>query len=131
MKKYCFLVLVFTSTLSTPILAQQKATIEMRKEKLVSPAQRNTQRLNLTPEQKPIFEAILAKYAKMKREINLSQLPLKTKQDSVDKLSEPKDSEVQKLLNEQQFKIYKEIVEEKKQKLENARKRQLKVPENQ
>lgn len=110
------------------MLAQQKSIIEMRKEKLVSRAQRNTERLNLTPEQKPVFEAILDKYAKMKREINKSELPLKKKQDSVDRLSGPKDAEVKKLLNDEQFKIYKEIVDERKQKLENARKRQLKAP---
>ena len=128
MKKYWFVVLVFISTLTAPILAQQKPTIEMRKEKLVSRAQRNTERINLTPEQKPVFEAILDKYAKMKREINKSELPLKKKQDSVDRLFESKDIEVKKLLNAEQFKIYKEIVDERKQKLENARKRQLKVP---
>lgn len=131
MKKSLFSLIVFLSTVMAPMVAQQKQTIEMRKEKLVSQAQRNTQRLNLSPEQKPMFEAILAKYAKMRREINLSELPLKIKQDSVDKLSIPKDAEVQKLLDEQQFKIYREIVEEKKRKLENARKRQLKAPENQ
>jgi len=110
------------------MMGQQKPILEMRKEKLVSRAQRNTERLNLTPEQKPSFDAILNKYAKMKREINKSELPLKKKQDSVDRLSEPKDAEVRKLLSAEQFIIYKEIVDERKQKLENARKRQLKTP---
>jgi len=103
----------------------------MRKDKLLTQAQKNSERLKLTEEQKPAFKAILDKYAKIKHQINTSNLSLKKRQDSIESLSEPKDAEVKLLLTAEQFKTYKEIVAERKQRLDNARKTQLKLPEKQ
>ena len=119
--------ILFASLFACQVSAQQDSLLQKRKEKLITQAQKNSERLALTPEQKIPFSEISQKYTKKTLELKQSTLSREEKLEAVKKINSDKDAEVQLLLTPEQFKTYKEIVDERRQKMEAARNKEIKI----
>ncbi|OYU81258.1 MAG: hypothetical protein CFE23_05705 [Flavobacterium sp. BFFFF1] len=104
--------------------AQEKKQLnDQQKTALVEQLKTDREKLALTEEQKGPFAEITKKYAEKMKEVNANtELSKLEKLKELKKLRMAKDEEIKVILTEDQFKIYEQIREDRKEKLRERRK---------
>ena len=97
--------------------AQPNELTEAQKEELDPNMKKFVEVLNLTDEQKPAFEAITKKYAAQMMAVKDGSSGKLQKYRKVKAIRKDKDSEMKKLLTEDQFDIYLEKQEEMQERM--------------
>jgi Spy/CpxP family protein refolding chaperone len=108
--------------------AVEKLTVVDKKEKLKKPAQKRKELLKMTPEQDDKYSEIMKRYNQKRLALkNDTIMKLEEKHKVVKGYFKDMDAEVQKVLTAEQFAIYKELEDKKRQRMEQMQAKQPKV----
>lgn len=122
--KFTLALIIGLAISSNTIQAQTKPAMpEERKAEMANQLKMDKEKLALTKEQEASYMEISKKYGEKLKSLRGNEEERKAKMKEVKDLRDQKDAEMKVLLSEDQFKKYKEIQEERKEKMKGRRKR--------
>lgn len=129
MKKTRIIVLLL---MLLPVFAVQAQVVNAvpvdKAQKLKKPAQKKKELIKMTPEQDAKYSEIMNRYAQKRRELkNDTVMKMEEKHKMVKVYFGQMDAEVQKLLTAEQFAIYKQMEDKKRQRMEQLQRQQAKI----
>lgn len=122
--KFTLALIIGLAISSNTIQAQTKPAMpEDRKTEMVNQLKLDKEKLALTKDQEASYMEISKKYGEKLKSLRDNDAERSAKMKEVKDLRDQKDAEMKVLLSEDQFKKYKEIQDERKEKMKGRRKR--------
>lgn len=122
--KFTLAVIIGLAISSNSIQAQTKPAMpEDRKAEMANQLKLDNEKLALSKVQEASYMEISKKYGEKLKALRGNEEERKAKMKEVKDLRDQKDAEMKVLLSEDQFKKYKEIQEQRKEKMKGRRKR--------
>ncbi len=122
--KFTLAVIIGLAISSNSIQAQTKPAMpEDRKAEMANQLKLDNEKLALSKDQEASYMEISKKYGEKLKALRGNEEERKAKMKEVKDLRDQKDAEMKVLLSEDQFKKYKEIQEQRKEKMKGRRKR--------
>jgi uncharacterized protein (DUF2461 family) len=119
LKSSIVVIVMFVSTMS---FAQDRELTEEQKEQVKEQLEKYFEKLDLSEEQKPIFEEITKKYALQMKILKTSDQGRFAKYKEYKSIVGSKNKEMKTLLSAEQYKIYKKTQKEIQKKMKEKRK---------
>ena len=120
--KLSIAMLLISAAFSTKISAQAAEKKEAVQETPRQHFEENRARLEIKPEQQGAYKEISKRYAEELRDIRQSTLDKEQKMQKAKTLMDKKDQEMKGLLTAEQFKVYQQMQEERKIKMDERKK---------